>query len=255
MPTSLTHGQHRKRRTSLPLKPLKDHAGPQMPAVSLQSQLGRLLNPKILRHGQTSLLWNLSQNNLLQTSPNQNPTIKRTVVAAVAGPAPTDPVVVLAAHRIPQWNLLPILLTRLSLMNPQMNSLRIHHQLIHDQQVPHVTHVAGTRSVVVVEIANHVAHVLQSSQPLKPAGNLPERNILTPPGVSNALQVVQSTADTFHVWNANADPANQLGLQVANSAGMNDPSVLTLTSNRSVLSSPIPNPTPVLIPPQSRIHA
>jgi hypothetical protein len=235
---------------------VKAHAGPpQIPAVSLQRQAGSLLNLWILSHGLTSLLWNLSQNNWPLTSLIQAQTIKRTVVAVVAGPAPTDPVVVLAAHRIPQWNLLPSLLTPLNLMNPQMNSLLIHHQLIHDQQVPHVTHVAGTRSVVVVEIANHVAHVLQSSQPLKPAGNLQERNILTPPGVSNALQVVQSTADTFHVWNANADPANQLGLQVANSAGMNDPSILTLTSNRSVLSSQIPNPTPVLIPPPSRIHA
>ena len=143
------------------MKPLKDHADRQIPAVSLQSQLGSLLNPKILRHGQTSPLWNLSQNNLLQTYLNQNPTIRRTVVAVVAGQARIDPVVVLAAHRIPQRNLLPSLLTRLSLMNPEMNWLLIHHQLIHDQPVPHVTPVAGTRSVVVVGIANHVAHVLQ----------------------------------------------------------------------------------------------
>jgi hypothetical protein len=132
-----------------------------MPAVSLQSQLGSLLNPKILRHGQTSLLWNPSQNHLLQTFLNLNPTIKRTVVAVVAGQARIDPVVVLAAHRIPQPNLLPSLLTRLSLMNPEMNWLQIHPRLIHDQPVPHVTRVAGTQSVVVVGIANHVAHVLQ----------------------------------------------------------------------------------------------
>jgi len=161
MPICPIHDQHRKRPTSLPLKPLKEHAGPQIHAVSLQSQLASLLNRKILMHGQTSPLWNLSQSNLLQITLNQNQTIKQIAVAVVAGPVPTDPVVVHAARRIPQWNLLPTLLTRLSLMNPQMNSLLIHHQLIHDQPVPHVTHVAGTRSVVVVEIANHVVHVLQ----------------------------------------------------------------------------------------------
>jgi hypothetical protein len=71
---------------------------------------------------------------------------------------------------------------------------------------------------------------------LKPAGNLPVLKIRTFPDVANDLQVVQSTADTFLAWNVNAGPANHLALPVANSAERNDPSTLTLTSNRSVLS-------------------